>query len=260
MSAAEAGSDELCLGLVTAGQGPRPDLEDYHRWEFLRLGKRVHIISEHVFESVPFEEARKLETLPRRHSVLAPFRNPQAKGHRLGPGWEGLALSIDAYPPRLEACVTALENRGAQMTLFTCAAEFPGTVIRSRRPFIMPRRLLVEAVISFSRTVTRPLRLGVIVMRAHRDTDLPDWNNAMTGANVESTFLETDGSLRDIALPGTGTLDLACILGYGFGCAPGDAPLIGELERRLAAPVLLPGAVASQFVSQFAGRGRSLTP
>lgn len=255
----KTGSGELCLGIITAGQGPRPDIEDFHRREFLRLGKQVRIICEHAFETVPVEEARKYLAPANGHSIVAPFRNPDARGHRLGAGWEGLALSVDVYPERLEACAAELEGKGADVTLFACAAELPKFVIRSRQPFIQPRRLLADAVVSLSGMMARPLRLGVIVISAHRDTDQADWDHAMAGVNVESTFLETDGSFGDIRPSQSGKFDLVCILGYGFGCAPGDELLIGDIERRLQAPVLLPATVASQFVSQICGYSRSLS-
>ncbi len=254
-------SSDLCLGIVTSGQGPRPDIEEYHRLEFRRLGRRIRLICEHAFETVPIEEARQSAVSVNRHSIVAPFRNSQARGHRLGAGWEALALSVDAYPERLAACVSTLEEKGADITLFACAAELPGVSVSSRQPFILPRHLLVDAVVSISRALSRPLRLGVIVISAHRDTDVADWSNVMTGVNVQNTFLETDGTFKDLIQVGTTTskLDLVCILGYGFGCAPGDELLISDIERRLGAPVLLPAEIATRFVSQIAGHGRSVS-
>lgn len=130
------------VGVVTIGQTPREDLisqliED--------MGPNLQILEAGALDGMSKEEVAKIAPGPGDYVLVTRLR-------------DGTPVKINkkAILPKIQRCITQLEEKGAGLILLLCTGEFPE--FKSERLIVRPDRILE----SFVRSVIDRGRIGVV--------------------------------------------------------------------------------------------------
>jgi protein AroM len=131
------------IGAVTIGQSPRddiiPEIRDI-------IGPGVEIIEAGALDGLGLEEVKDFYPGPTDFTLVT----------RMTDGTE-VKVAEKYIMPRLNNCISVLEDQGAEILMLLCTGEFPG--IESKRILLRPDRLLRNIV----NGILEKGRLGVIV-------------------------------------------------------------------------------------------------
>lgn len=115
------------VGAITIGQSPRTDVTP----DLLPLlGDQVELLQAGGLDGLTREEIEAFQPGPEDYVLISRLRDGSS------------AVFAERYIlPRLQSCIDALEEQGAQIILFLCTGDFPA-VFRSRVPLIFPCKVL----------------------------------------------------------------------------------------------------------------------
>jgi protein AroM len=131
------------IGAVTIGQSPRDDIIPEIR---NILGPGVEVIETGALDGLSLEEVKDFYPEPTDFTLVT----------RMKDGTE-VKVAEKYIIPRLNNCISGLENKGTEILMLLCTGEFPG--IESKRILLRPDRLLGNIV----KGILEKGRLGVIV-------------------------------------------------------------------------------------------------
>ena len=215
-----------CLGLVTIGQTPRPDLET----AFRRHAPRADIRLVGALDGVPGEQIRQMTRRP----AVYPLHTRLADGTVVD-------IPIAALAPLVEAKAHSLAREGAQLVVVLCAGHFPE--IPCSVPVLLPGKLLPAVV----RSVSRTRRLGIVVPNAGQISAAEvKWTSDgfTTRVTSASPFRpeEIEPAARALADSSLEMIVLDC-MGHHAGYR-------AEFVRRTGRPVVLAQSLVSRVVGE----------
>ncbi|HTK93606.1 MAG TPA: AroM family protein [Verrucomicrobiae bacterium] len=222
------------VGMITVGQAPRSDVVPDMT---AILGSDVEIV-----------EAGALDGLSRAEiAPLAPEGDDEILVTRLADG-SSVFVGKTKMIPRIEAKITALEDRGVALTVLLCTGEFPK--LRARRPFLEPQQLLLGLL----HAMVFPGRLGVLTpSERHVPQTLARWRACGFDAHVAplSPYEEHDpAAVRRAAealrAGNAGLVVMDCI---GFRRKTRD-----EVAALTGAPTLVANLLVARVAAELLGR------
>lgn len=241
------------LGLISLGQGPRPEYELLHRRLFAELGLAIEPVSRHVLDGVPAAALDALTATPDEPAIHCNLHGPGTTPSPLGPGWHARWLSRDRLLQHVQRCIDTLEaNENVAATICCVAEPFPGHNLRSRRPLILPADVMLAY--AAARAATDPeMTLGLIThgdrQRTQQRTLLAQlpWARRVDVAFGAGDSLEA--SVDDLNSRGAALIQ---VWAFAAGLGPKDPSgrLAGLIERS-AVPVVVPATVAAMFARGF---------
>jgi hypothetical protein len=240
------------LGLVSLGQGPRPEYDLLHRRLFAGLGLAIEPVSRHVLDGLSASEIAALAADPAEPAIHCNVRGPGTTPSPLGSDWHARWLGRDRLLPHLQRCVDELENAGVAATICCVAEPFPDHGLSTRRPLVFPADVMLAH--AAARAATAPgMVLGLI---AHGDRQRSQQRAALArlpwAQQVNVVFGAGDSleaSVDDLNARGAALIQ---IWAFAAGLGPKDPPgrLAGLVERS-AAPVVVPAVAAAMFTRGF---------
>jgi hypothetical protein len=244
------------LGVVTTGHGPREEYLHYHQRLLRSLGADVDVVVRHIYEGLALADLLPHEVGKNTANIGAHVHVPGAKGNHMGDGWEHRFFALNFATKRVQQTIDLLEKEDdVDMVLLACAAEFPEGTLTGETLLVHPRELLFQVAENLVWGTRRRRRVGVIVDAEHADHDRADWARRPWFGKVELILAPIETSPLDAAeLLGEKKVEFAYFFGYGVGLAPFD-PLdsVTELERAIAAPLILPHRVTTLFLRNLIG-------
>jgi protein AroM len=220
------------VGMVTIGQSPRTDVVP----DMQALLPGVEVL-----------EAGALDGLDRPAIArLAPEGDDEILVTRLADG-SSVFVGKKKVLPRIEAQITALEDRGVALTALLCTGSFPK--LATRRPLLAPQPVLLGAL----RGLSYPGRLGVLTpSERHVPQTIARWRADGFDAAVVplSPYDEHDpaavaraaAALRDA---GVGLVVMDCM---GFRDVTRR-----EFAARLGVPVLVANLLVARLAAELVG-------
>lgn len=241
------------LGLVSLGQGPRPEYDTLHRRLFAGLGLAIEPVSRHVLDGLSAAEIDALAAVDDEPAIHCNVRGPGERPSPLGPDWHARWLGRDRLLPHLQRCVDELEaDEGVAATICCVAEPFPDHGLRTGRPLIFPADVMLAH--AAARAATAPgMTLGLI---AHGDRQRTQQRAALArlswARQVDVVFGAGDSleaSVDDLNARGAALIQ---IWAFAAGLGPNDPPgRLAALVERSAAPVVVPAVAAAMFTRGF---------
>jgi hypothetical protein len=126
------------IGFVSLGQGPRPDLNDYHHRLLAKAGIDASIVWRHALDGLAESELAAMAAKDSAPAIRTNLRQADCES-LLGAGWMARWLDRDSFIPFVQSAVFELEAvEGVDLTIICAAEEFPDGSFRSNRPVIFP--------------------------------------------------------------------------------------------------------------------------
>lgn len=245
-------SHPVRLGLMSLGQGPRPEYELLHKRLFAGLGLVVEPVSRHVLDELTTNEIEALAATADEPAIHCNLHGAGATPSPLGPDWHARWLGRDRLLPHMQRCIRELEAEGVAATICCVAEPFPEHGLASGRPLVFPADVMLAH--AAARAATAPeMTLGLI---AHGDRQQTQQRAALArqgwAARINVVFGAGDSleeSVDDLNRRGAALIQ---IWAFAAGVGPKDAPgrLAGLVERS-AAPLLVPAVAAAMFTRGF---------
>lgn len=235
------------LGIITTGQGPRPEYEAYHRQLFAALGMTIEVESFHMLDDLAWSDIAPHISGCDQVVLGAYVRLEGATGPTLPNGATHIYYDIEWAAERVQAGIDALLTRGVQMIIFCASAPLPLARIVSPVPFLLPSDVLLTIADDHARLSQKPLDIGLLTTAGHGDLDVQHWEsmNFAKAPVIHNAVFEGDplGAARQLA---DRPLDLTVLWSYGWGLNPNsDISLSAALEDLLGCTVLMPHRVTA---------------
>ncbi len=123
------------IGLITLGQGPRPEFERLHHRLFRTLGLEVDIVSRHALDGIENAELQRLEASGGAPAIHSNIRGPGGFASPLGDGWSARWIDRDKLVPLVQTCIDELEEADKVDVTICCVAEaFPAAASPPKSP------------------------------------------------------------------------------------------------------------------------------
>ncbi|MBF9235493.1 AroM family protein [Microvirga alba] len=239
------------IGLITLGQGPRPEYERLHGALFGELGIDVRLVSRHVLDGLSPDQIDALEARDGEPAINSNLHGDGPTPSPLGRGWTTKWISRSKLVPLIQAAIDAFErDDGVDVTLCCVAEEFPEACFRSQRPFVLPSAIMM----SYPQVLaaTRPdATIGLVVYGDRQREQQKAGFAAKTWARDLRTVFSGNGrnlpaSIAEIKRERP---DLVLVWAYAAGFAPNEPPgQLAELSVELGAPLIVPAVAAVTFI------------
>lgn len=242
------------VGLICTGQGPRHEYIAFHEGLLKALGVDIEIVTCHALDGLSPAEIQAMAPQSQEATIHAYVRSAGETNERFGPGWGEAWIERNRYVPLVQACVDTLEEEEqVAATIWCCGEIFPQGKLRSRRPLVMPSRV----VLGYAEAVVR-LKRGRVVIRVfaegdrQREQQLELWHAQPWATDLTLLFEDVGDAPLDAAkrvADAEPAADLLIYWGYGVGLAPGDpVGLLDQMESILGAPIIAHHIVSTLFV------------
>ncbi len=241
------------LGIVTTGQGPRTEYVEFHRRLLASMGVSVEVADRHILDGLTDAELERLAPSGDEPVIHCNVRSPGSKS-RLGPGWRDVWITRAASVPRVQACIDDLENQEhVDVTIYCVGEEYPPGTFHSRRPLILPYRVMLAYAESIADSKPNAT-LGVLVYGPRqRMQQLHTWQRQPWATKLKLEFAELgDTPLKAVEMLRLREPDLVFSWGYGLGLpAAHQSDLIDRIEGILGLSLIMPQNVAALFARNF---------
>jgi protein AroM len=217
------------IGAVTIGQSPRddiiPEIRDI-------LGPGVEIIEAGALDGLRLEEIKAFYPEPTDFTLVT----------RMKDGTE-VKVAKKYIIPRLNICISGLEEKGAEILMLLCTGEFSG--IESKGILLRPDRLLHNIV----KGILEKARLGVIVPSSDQiPTVEKKWGrtNLYVVSEAVSPYTGTEKAIIETAKKmKNSNVDLIVLDCIGFNRE--TKSIFREVTQR---PVLLPRTILGRIARE----------
>jgi protein AroM len=232
------------IGFVSLGQGPRPDLNDYHRRLLAKAGIEATIVWRHALDGVSESDLAAMAAKDGDPAIRTNLRQTGCESP-LGAGWTARWLDRDSFIPFVQSAILELETEDrVDLTIICAAEEFPDGSFRSNRPVILPS----IAMLAYAQVLayTRPqATIGLLVYGdRQRQQQQTGWATKPWARALTLAFCGHGGDLEAAADElKSQTPDLVLVWAYGAGIGTGRGGP-DYLSERLGVAVIS-AAVAS---------------
>jgi len=222
------------IGFISLGQGPRPDLDTFHRELLAKAGRDIGIVWRHALEGLGPD---KLDVMSARDGAPAIRSNIRENGARgpLGAGWTAKWFDRDSFIGPVQASIRELEtDENVDLTIVCAAEEFPDGSFVSTRPVIFPPLALSSYAQALS--MTRPsAKVAMLVYGdRQRDQQKAGWAAKPWARSLDLVFCGHGGDIDAAGAELTMlSPDIVLVWAYGAAVGEGDA-----LSARLGVPVI----------------------
>lgn len=219
------------VGVITIGQTPRDDLMPQLAED---MGPAIQILEAGALDGMSKDEVAK----------IAPRSGDYVLVTRLRDGTP-VKISKKAILPRIQRCVTRLEEKGADLILLLCTGEFPE--FKSRNLIVRPDRILE----SFVRSLIDRGRIGVVAPAAEQTPIMKrKWGRdgievIIKSANPYAKRDELGAVADELAKANVDLIILDCM---GF-----RRDSRKKVLKKTGKPVVLPSSLLAHSVRQLVG-------
>lgn len=245
------GTPPAKIGLITLGQGPRPEYQRLHTTLFHSLGCKTSITMRHALDGLSSGQLDELEAAPEAPAIHCNVHSNIGMTSPLGDDWTARWIDRQKLVPRVQDCIDRLENEEDVETMILCVAEeFPAGSFRSRRPLVMPFQAMLGYAEMLALTKSDAI-IGILVYGPRQlAQQRATWASRSWARNLRIEFAETAGDpLAAATRLRVAGPDLVMVWAYATGLAPRDPPgLLVNIAGVLGRPVLVPAIVTSLFV------------
>jgi protein AroM len=240
------------IGVITTGQGPRVEYEEFHQSLFATMGADVTIISRHVLDNVDADEIKNFGPASGAPAIHANIRGSNTDFSTLGRGWRNVWVDRSIYVERVQLALDSLRAENVNVAIICVAEELPVESLYFDGPLVVPFTHLKNAVES----AVRFRRGAKVAMFAYgsrqRDQQTVAWSREAWMNQVEFSYFELDQGWSSAAASASDFgADCGVIMGYGAGLL-GDEDGLLELRDELKVPVLVPHMIATTAARQYA--------
>ena len=244
----KAGPNRPKIGFVSLGQGPRPDLDDYHRRLLAKAGIDAILVWRHALDGLAESELAAMAAKDGNPAIRTNLRQSGCES-QLGAGWMARWLDRDSFIPFVQSAVFELEaEEGVDLTIICAAEEFPDGSFRSNRPVILPS-IAMSAHAQLLANTRPQATIGLLVYgERQRQQQQAGWVAKPWAHSLTLAFCGHGGDLDAAAeemLPQKP--DLVLVWAYGAGVGTGQSGP-QSLSEKLGVPVIS-AAVASMSMA-----------
>ena len=235
------------IGLITVGQGPRPELDRVHRRLFETLGAPVELVARHALDGWDEAALAAIAAGPDDAQIHAFVHGVAEREGLLGPGWVSHWVRQGALNAPIQRCIDRLEREDCVEASIVCVAEdFPPGSFTARQPLAIPYRTMLDhaKALAAARTgATVAMLVNGPRQRAQQETA---WNRHDWTRDLRLAFIEISGDpLGAAAKAASLSAALVMVCAYSVGLGPNDpSDLPDRMQEAAGAPVMIPAMAA----------------
>jgi len=222
------------IGFISLGQGPRPDLDAFHRELMAKAGRDIGIVWRHALDGLGPDRLDAMSARDGAPAIRSNIRENGARG-RLGEGWAAKWFYRDSFIEPVQASIRELETvENIDLTVVCAAEEFPDGSFVSTRPVIFPPLALSSYAHALSMTKPSAKVAMLVYGDRQRDQQKAGWEAKPWARGLDLVFCghggDIDAAGAELALLSP---DIVLVWAYGAALGGGDA-----LSARLGVPVI----------------------
>lgn len=229
------------IGFVSLGQGPRPDLDGFHRALLAKAGRRdIDIVWRHALDGMDYQALESMSADRAAPAIRSNIREEGAHGP-LGAGWAAKWFGRGSFIAPVQAAIRQLEtDDSVDLTVVCAAEEFPDNSFASTRPVIFPS--LALAACAHAVSMTRPSAKVALLVYGDRQRaqQQAGWAAKPWARSLNLVFCGHGGDIEaagsELALHSP---DVVLVWAYGAAVGGADA-----LSARLGVPVITAASAA----------------
>lgn len=228
------------IGFISLGQGPRPDLDTFHRTLLASAGRDVEIVWRHALEGIGPDELDSMQARDGAPAIRSNIRESGADGP-LGAGWTAKWFDRDSFIRPVQASICELESdENVDLTVVCAAEEFPEGSFVSKRPVIFPPLALATCAQALSMTKPAAKVALLVYGDRQREQQKAGWAAKPWARRLDLAFCghggDIDAAGAELALISP---DIVLVWAYGAAVGGGDV-----LSARLGVPVITAAAAS----------------
>jgi len=221
----------LKVGVVTIGQTPREDLMPQLTED---MGSAIQILEAGALDGMSREDVAKIAPAPSDYVLVTRLR-------------DGTSVKINkkAILPRIQTCITQLEDKGAELILLLCTGEFPE--FKTKKLIVRPDRILE----SFVRSVVERGKIAVVapapeqIPMMRRKWGREGLEVVVKSVNPYTSRDELGAVAEELSKTSVDLIVLDCM---GFRKDSRE-----KVRRKTGKPVVLPSSLLAHSVRQLVG-------